>query len=295
MPQPRQKCRPLPWYVYSGADATGACLRFGSAENGHEDTCGIWTKEKCEPRGAPNNDSTEYRWLHTIDGLTTAQENDLKQASEFYLKTPHKQTAAEPSTSWSSLSEAVESTVVHMAVKNFTPTGVTAAMHEESTGTKHATFVIYSPNYDRPQMRDGCVTTNDVTSIQANLGSRGCLISVHEPIETSTWIEINWDNPLLTSIRRNGCDGPFAMMLSSEQPALAFFGSHFDPLMANAAETLARLSGFPVLIRPSGDNPMVTLSPQDNDQQLLMDLLAVEHSDEESDDGELEGSGDDCE
>ena len=42
-------------------------------------------------------------------------------------------------------------------------------------------------------------------------------------------------------------------------------------------------------------NPPVTRCPRKvfNREELLMELIAAEHSDEEPDDGELEGSGDD--
>ncbi|KAF8191884.1 hypothetical protein K438DRAFT_1762468 [Mycena galopus ATCC 62051] len=62
------------------------------------DTRTKWIKAlEIDPTFCPDNHSTQYRWLHTLDGLTPPQENDLRQASEFYLKTPRKQTAAEPS------------------------------------------------------------------------------------------------------------------------------------------------------------------------------------------------------
>jgi hypothetical protein len=102
-------------------------------------------------------------------------------------------------------------------------------------------------------------TTKDLTYSQANLGVGGCLISVHEPTEAASWIEDNWHNPLLAFIRNSGCGGPFAWMLSPAEPALAIFGSFEDPIVVNMAGSLADLSGFPAVIRPSSDNPALTL------------------------------------
>lgn len=102
-------------------------------------------------------------------------------------------------------------------------------------------------------------TTNDLIYSQANLGVGGCLISVHDPVEAASWIEDHWDNPLLTSIRNSGCGGPFPWMLSPGEPALAIFGSFGDPIVVNMADSLAELSGFPAVIRPSSDNPGLAL------------------------------------
>ncbi|KAJ7855007.1 hypothetical protein B0H14DRAFT_3136436 [Mycena olivaceomarginata] len=102
---------------------------------------------------------------------------------------------------------------------------------------------------------------------QANLGVGGCLISVHEPAEAASWIEDNWHNPLLAFIRNSGCGGPFAWMLSPAEPALAIFGSFEDPIVVNMAGSLADLSGFPTVIRPSSDNPALTLLSRETDPQ----------------------------
>jgi hypothetical protein len=48
-------------------------------------------------------------------------------------------------------------------------------------------------------------------------------------------------------------------MLSPAEPALAIFGNFEDPIIVNMADSLADLSGFPVVIRPSSDNPALTL------------------------------------
>jgi hypothetical protein len=48
-------------------------------------------------------------------------------------------------------------------------------------------------------------------------------------------------------------------MLSPAEPALAIFGSFEDPIVVNMAGLLADLSGFPAVIRPSSDNPALTL------------------------------------
>jgi hypothetical protein len=84
-------------------------------------------------------------------------------------------------------------------------------------------------------------------------------MSVHEPADAVSWIEENWDSDFLTSIRNSGCGGPLPWMLSPEEPSLTIFGCFQNPTVVNMAQSLAELSGFPVVIRPSGDNPALTL------------------------------------
>jgi hypothetical protein len=84
-------------------------------------------------------------------------------------------------------------------------------------------------------------------------------VSIHEPAEAASWMENNWDDPLLTSIRKTGCGAPFAWMLSPTEPAFAIFGHHNDPVVVQMAESLADLSGFSVVIRPPNDNSALTL------------------------------------
>ncbi|KAJ7224898.1 hypothetical protein C8J57DRAFT_1390645 [Mycena rebaudengoi] len=124
---------------------------------------------------------------------------------------------------------------------------------------KTGTFFIYSPHDDRPETPVDAFTTQDSAFIQANHGTGGCLVSVHEPTEAASWMEDNWNDPVLTSIRNSGCGGPFAWMLSPTKPALAIFGAYNEPVVVNMAQTLAHSSGFPVVIRPPSDNPALTL------------------------------------
>ncbi|KAJ7127911.1 hypothetical protein C8R44DRAFT_779029 [Mycena epipterygia] len=102
------------------------------------------------------------------------------------------------------------------------------------------------------------LSTSDILCLQANLGMGGCVVSVHEPIEAAAWIENNWEDPLLASIQDSGCCGPVPFMLFPTKPALAIFGGAGDPFLKSAAESLAKLSGFHVVIQPAGENPMGT-------------------------------------
>ncbi|KAJ7857901.1 hypothetical protein B0H13DRAFT_1902087 [Mycena leptocephala] len=134
---------------------------------------------------------------------------------------------------------------------------------------KTGTFAICSPHDEKrePETQYVSFTAKDLTYSQANLGVGGCLISIHEPAEAALWIEDNWDDRLLTFIRHSGCSGPFAWMLSPAEPALAIFGNFEDPIIVNMADSLADLSGFPVVIRPSSDNPALTLLSRETDPQ----------------------------
>ncbi|KAJ7110803.1 hypothetical protein C8R43DRAFT_161492 [Mycena crocata] len=121
------------------------------------------------------------------------------------------------------------------------------------------TFVIYPSDNDTPLENGSSLTTEDVTAIQTTLGVGGCVISVHEPSQAALWIEEHWDDPLLASIQNSGYGGPFAMMLFPTTPGLAIFGPYQHAFVVDAAESLAKSSGFPVVVRPAGDNPVKAL------------------------------------
>ncbi|KAF8190606.1 hypothetical protein K438DRAFT_1970906 [Mycena galopus ATCC 62051] len=65
-------------------------------------------------------------------------------------------------------------------------------------------------------------------------------------------------------------------MLSPEEPALAIFGSYKDLTVIDTAQSLADLSGFPVVIRPLEDNPELTLlAPDTHQSNVPVDLGAT--------------------
>ncbi|KAF8198177.1 hypothetical protein K438DRAFT_701570 [Mycena galopus ATCC 62051] len=134
---------------------------------------------------------------------------------------------------------------------------------------------------------------NDLTTIKNNLGIGGCLVSIHEPAEAASWMENNWNDPLLTSIRRKGCGGPFAWMLSPTEPALAIFGHHNDPVIVQMAESLADLSRFSVVIRPANDNPALTLLTRDPDLHRASVDVGIDNDEgrRNADEGSSEESG----
>ncbi|KAJ7902404.1 hypothetical protein B0H13DRAFT_757943 [Mycena leptocephala] len=137
--------------------------------------------------------------------------------------------------------------------------------HGDPEEIKTGTFVIYSCHDETTVTPEGSFTMDDLNYVQANMGIGGCLMSIHEPAEAASWIEDNWDNSFLASIQNSDCGGPFACMLSPTEPALAIFGHYDNPVVVNIAESLAGLSGFPVLIRPLSDNPALTLLSRDVD------------------------------
>ncbi|KAJ7887830.1 hypothetical protein B0H14DRAFT_2694749 [Mycena olivaceomarginata] len=133
---------------------------------------------------------------------------------------------------------------------------------------KTGTFVIYSPEDIGPIMPLDSLEASDLPSIRANLGVGGCLVSTHEPTEATSWLEANWDkSPVALILHSASWGGPFAWMLSPEEPALVIFGSYKDPVLVDAAQSLANSSGFPVVVRPADDNPALTLLTCDTDSQ----------------------------
>ncbi|KAJ6616996.1 hypothetical protein B0H10DRAFT_1948678 [Mycena sp. CBHHK59/15] len=93
------------------------------------------------------------------------------------------------------------------------------------------------------------------------LPNGGTILSVHQPATSLAWLEENYDLPIVKSIRYSEVfSGPFAMMLFPEEPSLAIFGPRaVDPKFAELAQKLANKSGFPVIARPSADDPMFRL------------------------------------
>jgi hypothetical protein len=134
------------------------------------------------------------------------------------------------------------------------------------TTLNQSEYVRFDPNFfvicvRHRRASGGPFTTNDLTSSQTSLSTRNisCSMSVHEPGDAVSWVEDNWDSDLLTSIRNSNCGGPLPWMLSPEEPSLAIFGCYRNPTVVDMAQSLAELSGFPIVIRPSGDNPALTL------------------------------------
>ncbi|KAF7371355.1 hypothetical protein MSAN_00771600 [Mycena sanguinolenta] len=126
--------------------------------------------------------------------------------------------------------------------------------------TSRTTFpVIYSP----PSGGHLCGTNDqiafrcaDVATLDRELASGGVLVSVHSVPDAVAWVEAHYDDPLLCAIRARNFDGPLAIPLSPEEPALAIFGSIADTLIPQLAKELARVSGLAVMVRPRGDSPM---------------------------------------
>ncbi|KAJ7266619.1 kinase-like domain-containing protein, partial [Mycena rebaudengoi] len=137
--------------------------------------------------------------------------------------------------------------------------GLDITLNEMDCAGESGSFVIYS--YNDIKTERASFTANDLTAIQTSLSTRNisCLMSVHEPGDAVSWIEENWNSDLLDSIRNSDCGGPLPWMLSPEESSLAIFGSYRNPTVVGKAQALAELSGFPVVIRPPGDNPVLTL------------------------------------
>ena len=77
---------------------------------------------------------------------------------------------------------------------------------------------------------------------------------MHDSSFVDSWIDNNYDHPLLTLLRDKGIGGPIASMISFELPGLAIFGAMSVQLIQIANE-LAELSAFPVIVRPLEEDP----------------------------------------
>jgi hypothetical protein len=86
----------------------------------------------------------------------------------------------------------------------------------------------------------------------------GASVSIHQPSKSLTWLEHNYDLPILEQIRKSRVfSGPIPMQLFPEVSGLGIFGPHSEAGTAKLAQTLADTSKFPVIARPSADDPML--------------------------------------
>lgn len=82
----------------------------------------------------------------------------------------------------------------------------------------------------------------------------GCVFSVHDSRLADDWLNDHHEHKCLVNLRANGIGGPLPSMLSVDVPALTIFGS-MSPQTIKIADELAKLSDFPVIIRPTTDDP----------------------------------------
>jgi hypothetical protein len=79
---------------------------------------------------------------------------------------------------------------------------------------------------------------------------------VNAPGAAVEWLETHYEGDIVASLKLYGVGGPIAAMLSPNEPALVIFGSFLDKKIHKAAQALSDESGFPVMIRPSEDDPI---------------------------------------
>jgi hypothetical protein len=84
----------------------------------------------------------------------------------------------------------------------------------------------------------------------------GCILSVHDSGPADDWIDEHYEDEFLVNLRANEIGGPLASMLSVDELALTIFGP-MTPQIIKTADELAKLSRFPVIIRPATQDPSV--------------------------------------
>lgn len=120
------------------------------------------------------------------------------------------------------------------------------------------------------------------------------ITSVHSPDAAVIWLETNFDDPLIKSMKGHGLSGPIAAMLSPEEPALVIFGSILDDKVFSTAQRLAEKSRFPVMIRPFADNPIARWNSQGSEEDLTQGYNNT-YSQEKHDKDELRTDDNDVE
>ncbi|KAJ6453674.1 hypothetical protein C8R47DRAFT_1329271 [Mycena vitilis] len=121
-------------------------------------------------------------------------------------------------------------------------------------------FAIYMPKA-APKLKETAdcspFTQQELHAFEQALPSGGTICSTHYPKDALSWVEAHYSDALLACMRLRGTGGPVATMLSPEMQALALFGSIRRKWVLWAAQTLADISGFPVIIQPRSDDPLL--------------------------------------
>ena len=83
---------------------------------------------------------------------------------------------------------------------------------------------------------------------------RRCVLSVHDSDLADDWLNDHYEHDCLVDLRKNNIGGPVPSMLSVDAPALTIFGPMSEWIIEKG-ETLSKLSGFQVIIRPATEEP----------------------------------------
>ncbi|KAJ6453670.1 hypothetical protein C8R47DRAFT_244538 [Mycena vitilis] len=129
-------------------------------------------------------------------------------------------------------------------------------------------FTIYMPK-GSPKLKDtaGCssFTDQELHAFEAALPHGGTIHSTHHPTDALSWVEAHYNDGFIACMRLRGLGGPVATMLSPERQALALFGSIQRQWVLRAAQTLADISGFAVIVQPRLNDPVLQWDrPADN-------------------------------
>ncbi|KAJ7165325.1 hypothetical protein C8R46DRAFT_1351880 [Mycena filopes] len=120
-----------------------------------------------------------------------------------------------------------------------------------------STFVICMPRGSSRRKILSSFTAQDARAFEDALPTGGTAYSTHHPKEALTWVESHYNDRVVVSIRSRGLGGPLATMIGPEMQGLAIFGSITKKYVLRAAHTLADASGYPVIIQPRSDDPLL--------------------------------------
>jgi len=99
------------------------------------------------------------------------------------------------------------------------------------------------------------LTSDDFNQLQSQWEG-GCIFSVHDSNLADDWLDRHYEHKFLLNLHMREIGGPVASMLSVDVPGLTIFGSISSEVI-KMAEGLAKLSGFPVMVRPTTEHPFM--------------------------------------
>lgn len=135
------------------------------------------------------------------------------------------------------------------------------------------------------------VTPEETQALENDFPEGGVVVSTHSSPDAEGWVEAHYHDPEFESLRATGLRGPISGMFSPEEPALILFGSILNDEVLSIANALADMSGFVVMVRPVGDDPILKFPEPSEDSSSPM--LSPKTSESEGEEEPSDDAGED--
>ncbi|KIM73277.1 hypothetical protein PILCRDRAFT_731139 [Piloderma croceum F 1598] len=138
----------------------------------------------------------------------------------------------------------------HMYIPNF-DVPATSEIFIEDEAFEAQSVTVWPKSGNTPRVPP--LALDDSVQLQSQWHG-GCILSVHDSGLADDWLYNHYKHEFLVQIRTNNIGGPVASMLSVDVPALTIFAPMSSQII-EMANGLSQLSSFPVIIRPTTEDP----------------------------------------